>query len=281
MNNPAIEQTLIELEESLSKLESARSQVNRVSEKSEELISSFSKVLKGIQSISNGIGIDKAAIKENLDKSFETFGAELKEISKESNARIKLIDDTLKSNQQSFGKEIEKNIKNIDFESQKISSNFQLKSDEQIAMINASCYNLIKELQEISKQSDSVVKLNIDTLNTNQKVFNGELEKNVKNIESEAQKILSKLQIQSDEQIALWKLSSENLTNEVNKVNSDLINFKNHMHEFESQLMKIDFMKEFKSISQKINSSKTQTLVVNFIFFFIIVLTIIAAKWIR
>jgi hypothetical protein len=80
MNNPAIKQTLIELEESLSKIESARNQVNNVSEKSNKLISSFSDVLKSTESLRNDLVIDKGEFKENLDKSFKNFNNELKKI---------------------------------------------------------------------------------------------------------------------------------------------------------------------------------------------------------
>ena len=79
MNNPAIQHTLVELQDSLSKIESARVQVNTISEKSEQLISSFADVLRGIESISDGVGIDKDAIKEKIENSFQIFGAELKE----------------------------------------------------------------------------------------------------------------------------------------------------------------------------------------------------------
>ena len=65
MSNPVIQQTLVDLEQSLSKIESARTQVNNVSEKSEQIISQFNRILKSIESISDGVGIDKESIKQN------------------------------------------------------------------------------------------------------------------------------------------------------------------------------------------------------------------------
>jgi hypothetical protein len=44
-----------ELQDSLSKLNLQRTQVNNISEKSEQLISSFTSVLRSIESISDGV----------------------------------------------------------------------------------------------------------------------------------------------------------------------------------------------------------------------------------
>lgn len=138
MNNPAIKQTLIELEESLSKIESARNQVNNVSEKSEKLIRSFNDVLKSIESLSDGLGIEKGEFKSNLDKSFKNLDSELKKVventwssSNDVNRRIESIKDEflVKLNETStYIKEFEKNLSEAETRINKIDFNSKLES---------------------------------------------------------------------------------------------------------------------------------------------------------
>jgi hypothetical protein len=100
MNNTAIKQTLIELEESLSNIESARNQVNNVTEKSEKIIRSFNDVLKSLESINNILGIDKGEFKNNIDKSFKHLDTDLKKIAEyasSSSNEISKSTETMKS----------------------------------------------------------------------------------------------------------------------------------------------------------------------------------------
>lgn len=152
MNNPAIQQTLIELQDSLLKIESARTQVNNISEKSELLISSFTSVLKSIESISDGVGIDKKAIKENLDESFKNFAVGLKEISDQSDVRIKSIDENLKTNQISFQDGMDGHIKSFESSIKKIVSNFEANSIEQISLLKTSNQDLISEIKNVNSE---------------------------------------------------------------------------------------------------------------------------------
>lgn len=138
MNNPAIKQTLIELEESLSKIESARNQVNNVSEKSEKLIRSFNDVLKSIESLSNGLGIDKSEFKNNLDKSFKNLDSELKkivEITSSSTNDINKKNETIKdafivklNETSNCIKEFEKNLSEAELRINEIDFNSRLES---------------------------------------------------------------------------------------------------------------------------------------------------------
>lgn len=149
MNNPAIQQTLVELQDSLSKIESARTQVNNISEKTELLISSFTSVLKSIELISDGVGIDKKAIKENLDESFKNFAVDLKEISVQSNVRIKSIDENLKTNQISFQDAMNGHINSFESSIKKIVNNFESNSIEQISLLKTSNQDLISEIEKV------------------------------------------------------------------------------------------------------------------------------------
>lgn len=129
MSNPVIQQTLIDLEESLSKIESARIQVNNVSEKSEQVISSFNRILKSIESISDGVGIDKESIKQNLNESFNNFQNELDVISQKSEESIKKVNEDFNFQKTKFKENLENNIKSIDEEFNKLSSNIELNTN--------------------------------------------------------------------------------------------------------------------------------------------------------
>ena len=129
MSNPVIQQTLVDLKESLSKIESARTQVNNVSEKSEQIISSFNRILKSIESISDGVGIDKESIKQNLNESFNNFQNELDSISQKSEDSIKKVNEDFIFQKTKFKENLEKNIESIDEEFNKLSSNIELNTN--------------------------------------------------------------------------------------------------------------------------------------------------------
>lgn len=141
MSNPVIQQTLVDLEESLSKIESARTQVNNVSEKSEQIISSFNRILKSIESISDGVGIDKESIKQNLNESFNNFQNELDIISQKSEDSIKKVNEDFNFQKTKFKQNLENNIKSIDEEFNKLSSNIELNTN-----------NLKNELAKLSSE---------------------------------------------------------------------------------------------------------------------------------
>jgi hypothetical protein len=126
MSNPVIQQTLIDLQESLLKIESARTQVNNVTEKSEQIISSFNKILISIESISDGVGIDKESIKRNLNESFNNFQNELDIISQKSDKSIKKVNEDFNLQKTQFKENLENNITSINEEFNKLSTNIEL-----------------------------------------------------------------------------------------------------------------------------------------------------------
>lgn len=97
MNNPAIQQTLVELEESLAQINSARSQVNSVTVQSEQLIEAFNSILSSLKSLSDDFGVDKGKFKNNLDKSFQVLNEDLKvstsRVSKDIQSFLQTLND--------------------------------------------------------------------------------------------------------------------------------------------------------------------------------------------
>lgn len=155
MSNPVIQQTLVDLEESLSKIESARTQVNNVSEKSEQIISSFNRILKSIESISDGVGIDKESIKQNLNESFNHFQNELDIISQKSEDSIKKVNEDFNFQKTKFKENLEKNIKSIDEEFNKLSSNIELNTNNVKNELAKLSYEFSNGLSEISSSLDN------------------------------------------------------------------------------------------------------------------------------
>ena len=143
------------LEESLSKIESARTQVNNVSEKSEQIISSFNRILKSIESISDGVGIDKESIKQNLNESFNHFQKELDIISQKSDDSIKKVNEDFNFQKTKFKENLEKNIKSIDEEFNKLSSNIELNSNNVKNELAKLSYDFSNGLTEISSSLDN------------------------------------------------------------------------------------------------------------------------------
>lgn len=97
MNNPAIQQTLVELEESLAQINSARSQVNSVTVQSEQLIKAFNSILSSLKSLNDDFGVDKGKFKNNLDKSFQVLNEDLKvstsRVSKDIQSFLQTLND--------------------------------------------------------------------------------------------------------------------------------------------------------------------------------------------
>ena len=278
MNNPAIQQTLVELQDSLAKIESARTQVNNISEKSEQLISSFTSVLESIESISDGVGIDKTAIKENLDKGFKKFTADLKEISNQSDARIKDVDNKLKENQISFQEELKGYIKNFESAIKKLGANLEANSMKQLLSLGTSCQSIEVELKEISKQSELTIKELNHNLKENQVSFQEDLKTHSTSLKSASEELIKKFESKSEEQVSLLKASNQDLISEITNVTSELISFQNNLKRIEKEITELDFEKEFNLLSTKIDLKHKQSLILNSVLFLLIIIILFATK---
>jgi methyl-accepting chemotaxis protein len=167
MNNPVIQQTLVELEDNLLKLESARTQVNNVVEKSEQVITSFKSILKSVESINEGIGIDKKSIEDILNNSFKTFDIELNKLLVKTNDSYKSVSDQNEVNQQKFLKSVEDNIDNLNESFKTINLELQNNSHETNLELN----KLQKEFEDkLLKLNQHISNLEETILTTEQKI---------------------------------------------------------------------------------------------------------------
>lgn len=278
MNNPAIQQTLVELQDSLAKIESARTQVNNISEKSEQLINSFTSVLRSIESISDGVGIDKAAIKKNLDNSFQNFTVDLKEISNKSETRIKVVDDKLKANQVFFQKDLDGYIKNFESAIKKLVANFEANSEKQILLLSTSSQSVGIELKEISTQSEVRIKELDKGLKANQVSFQENLETHSIGLKSASEELLKSFQSISTEQVLLLKTSNQDLIDQIKNVNSELVSFQNNLNSIKKEITELDFEKEFNLLSTKFDLKHKQSLILNSVLFLLIIIILFATR---
>lgn len=167
MNNPVIQQTLVELEDNLSKLESARTQVNNVVEKSEQVITSFKSILKSVESINEGIGIDKKSIEDKLNNSFKTFDIELNKLLIKTNESYKSVSDLNEVNKEKFSKSVEDNVDNLNESFKTI--NLELKNNSHET--NLELNKLQKEFEDkLLKLNQHVSNLEETILTTEQKI---------------------------------------------------------------------------------------------------------------
>jgi hypothetical protein len=77
MNNSAVYQSLIDIEENLQKLESARTQVSRVSEYSMQLATTVAELVQNIQTLQDEFGDERNNWSDSLNKSLSGFNKTL------------------------------------------------------------------------------------------------------------------------------------------------------------------------------------------------------------
>jgi ABC-type transporter Mla subunit MlaD len=114
MNNPAIEQALFELGESLKEIRSANENVNSVSQKSEQLIVHVNKVIASLNAISANVNIDKEAINEQLSENNKTLQKGISKLLKDAHDKSAEINEQLQNKQIEFSKELVQITKNAE-----------------------------------------------------------------------------------------------------------------------------------------------------------------------
>jgi DNA anti-recombination protein RmuC len=81
MSNTLIQQSLIDIEQNLRKLESARNQVGGVAEKTERLIESISSVISNVESIREAFEGEESYLKKGVQNSLDAFKKDLEKSS--------------------------------------------------------------------------------------------------------------------------------------------------------------------------------------------------------
>jgi outer membrane murein-binding lipoprotein Lpp len=145
MNNSAVHQSLIDLQGNLTKLESARNQVNRVSENSEKLISTVAELVRNIEALQDEFISEKSSLADRVNNSLlvfnKTLDKNLNEVLSKSTdltqKQQKSVDETKRKldDFQNKIKSVEKTIQELDFQ-------------EEIKTLNARLDRIISDLNK-------------------------------------------------------------------------------------------------------------------------------------
>lgn len=166
MSKTIIEQALIEIEQNLKELESASSQVKKVTDKSDRLANSIIALVTNIETIKNTFNNDKEYLTKRLDESVTDFGKTLIKANKDlENNAIKSY-----SRHETF----------IDNSIDKIQELQEHLDDVKKAVLE---FDLQEGLNKVSgelKKISSQTSVNLTSINTTQKKLI-ELEQNVDN----------------------------------------------------------------------------------------------------
>lgn len=149
MNNPAIEQAFIELEEGLKEIKSANENVNSVSQKSEQLIVAMTKVIASLNAISSNVSLDKEVIQDQLTENNKALKNGITKILKDANESYSEIQIKISENQNIFANDLKSILTDIKTKLQDEVENY--KSAVQISLDSIS-----KEVEGFNVQVRSV-----------------------------------------------------------------------------------------------------------------------------
>lgn len=160
MSNTVIQQSLIDIEQNLRKLETARSQVGNIAEKTERLISSISSVLGSIESIRESFDSEENYLKNSVEGSLDIFRKALEKSSGEalskaaslSDKQEKAFNDTLLKLEefQSKLRDVQKTL--LDFDLEKSLDGIKGEISSLIEVVNGNQEANSKKLNEIKAE---------------------------------------------------------------------------------------------------------------------------------
>lgn len=96
MDNKIIHQTLAEIEESLANIESARTQINNVSKKSEDLVFEFSKILRQLDIVEKEKLFDGSEFRKKVDDSYVKFNKKIELTNEDFTNQYEVVSDQFK-----------------------------------------------------------------------------------------------------------------------------------------------------------------------------------------
>lgn len=287
MNNPAINQALIELEENLSNIESARMQVNKVAEKCEQLITAFSNVLETINSADTHITIDEKAIKQYLEVSFSSFKTDLSKIIKDSANSVKGLQSGINDHVSLFENFVNKATEITDEQLKKYTKNLQSNFDEKNAMLSNSTDKILESLLGLRKgiSNESITKkLNQDLENFQLciKELIKKSEDSIKNLESALinsdksfftalktalDKVDTQLKHVTDGLKSELKMTLNFIHAEMNvfityskSVNEQMHAFENNLSILNKKILELDFEGRFKEVMQRVDENNDHSI---------------------
>lgn len=178
-NNATLNQTLAEIEQNLRKLESARSQVNRLSEKNEETIRLFSNLISSLEAIKINYHNEDVALKKTFKDQRKHFEIEFERVvtnvnqtyEKHINPQVAAIKEA-KNELDKFNaslNQLKHSIESLDIEKElsKVTeslSNMMAEFDSALKSHANTIATVIEKQQESIKQLNDAISINNSTL---------------------------------------------------------------------------------------------------------------------
>lgn len=145
MNNPAIEQAFLELEEGLKEIKSANENVNSVSQKSEQLIVTITKLIGSLDALSSNVSLDKDLIQAQLSENNKALKTGITKILKDANDNYDEVRSKISNNEKSFAKELLAISKGIE-------SNLTVEVENYKSAIKATLNSIENEVEGFNNQ---------------------------------------------------------------------------------------------------------------------------------
>jgi flagellar biosynthesis chaperone FliJ len=259
MNNTLVHQTLIEIEQNLKELESARNQVNSVSASSQSLVVAVSSIIKKIERLEKDLVEDRQNQIGRIDEDLEQFQTKLKTNSDKAIEKS----EELHTN---YSAEIQSQIENLSTELNKFKINLERSakdaSDQSTALGKKQNFEITNTIEHLRDFQEEVKKFNgkIASLDLNSRFEslrkNGETNANEINKKIDANGLeLTKVKALTNDQSRLIIDKSFDLKtlieNHIISQNKDLHNMRNELlvkHDVTNE----DLLKSFKSIKNSI-----------------------------
>lgn len=286
MNNPAVNQALIELEENLSNIESARNQINKVAEKSEQLIKAFNKVLETINSADTHITIDENAIKQYLEGSFTTFKTDLSKIVKESASSVKGLQSGISDHVSLFENFVKQASEVTDTQMNGYLKKLQINFDEKNERLSNSTSKILDSVQGlrnsinnetitkklnqdldniqlcikdlIKRSEDSIKHLETALINSDKSFFTA-LKTAMDKVDSQLKDVMTGLKSELEMTVTFIQAEMNVFIAQSKNVNDQMLVFESTLKILDKKILELDFESRFKEIVLKIDTNNEQT----------------------
>jgi hypothetical protein len=260
MKNSALQQTLVELEESLAQIESARNQVNSVTEKTEKLIQSFSMVLTSINSLNKGGVLDQAKLKKQFDDSIKTFQSNLALTVAGVEQHINQLQNRFLSQEADFKGELSKSLAITERSLNAVVSEFGINSNEAVEQLKTKLESFYDTINQLSER-----------INKSEQILAGYTEKYQEfDFKGEMAALTNRVNVTQKRVAEIISAVSEQMTKVENRLKS-----------LEKKIQDSSYQEEFELIRLKSRNRHYVSLVVSILGVSLIIAAIIFQQWIK
>lgn len=252
MNNNSIHQSLVELEENLKNLESARTQVERVSEKSEQVISALAEVLGQIEALHQEFELEKSGFSAKINESLDGFDQRLVAKSNSITSKVKelnldfstAVNDSIKKlyeyqkqvddERGTYTTSINKNLESFKRSLESKLEALGEKTETANTHFSSSVDNSLVRLKEFQANIDSEKKIYKEGVETSIDGFNLVLQNKSKDFTEKADKL------------------GLHFSNTISETAQKLKEFGGHVDEASNRILSLDFERNFREMHDEL-----------------------------